>query len=126
MSNPREAKVQDIEVQDVIIGSGFIIGDLKQYRPQAQVLAVQQEKPTFRTDPYAFEDYKIFQLPAEPHEILVDQNAHVDHHGSAIHVDSVHIKSVSTASLFEVGGIEEIYSQSRIKHIRALKNEQSR
>ncbi|MCP3026721.1 spore germination protein GerPE [Halobacillus sp. A5] len=119
----RVADIKNVDAHTVTIGSGLLIGDLKHYRPRTNVIAVQEETRTFR-DWVNLNDYPIYQadlsLPASPIRIDTD----FINHSPAIQVQHVHVTGISTAGLLQIGGIDYIDTEARLKHIRILDKEQ--
>ncbi|MFC7060832.1 spore germination protein GerPE [Halobacillus seohaensis] len=121
--NKRLAHVDDVKVTAISIGSGFLIGDLTFSRARSKALAVQEETTSF-TDWADFDSYPIFQrdLPPARPVINIDSSFH-NHHPSII-VHNIKLKGISTAGLFQIGGIDHIEGEGRLKHIRILSEEQ--
>ncbi|WP_075035790.1 spore germination protein GerPE [Halobacillus dabanensis] len=118
----RMVYVDEIETQSLAIGSVMEIGDVFRAAPYSRILAVQKEGGV-KSDVYRFRDYSIFSLesspPLEPVQIQT-----FSYHHRPIQVDNVRILGVSTAGVFQVGGIEHIDALNYTKHFRDLADEQ--
>ncbi|GGF15763.1 hypothetical protein GCM10010954_13000 [Halobacillus andaensis] len=123
MTNKRIADVHQAEMTTITVGSGLLIGDLVHYHPRAKVLAVQEETRTFQ-DFIDFEDLPFFQAELSPPKPPITIDTTIIHHHSSIRVQNVHIKSASTAGLVQIGSIDYVDGESRLKHIRILESEQ--
>ncbi|RKQ31306.1 spore germination protein GerPE [Oceanobacillus halophilus] len=103
------------------------IGDSHQATPKARTMAIQKEGPTIKKD-LQFEDYSIFRQKANWPKTL--QSAKVRkktiHHDVNINVRQVSLMALSTSSIFQVGNLNKISSEARVKHFRMLQdNEQN-
>ncbi|WP_407271675.1 spore germination protein GerPE [Radiobacillus sp. PE A8.2] len=124
--NKRTAQLGAMKITSVTISSCCEIGDLNYFTPRSNAIAVQKQDTTFSDEGYEFEDYSIFQRQAARHiqpPLPVTQKTF--HHVPRINVESVAILGVSTSSIMQVGGINEIDAEARVKHIRLLDDEQS-
>lgn len=118
----RMVYTNDMEIQSLAIGSVADIGDVYKASPNSRVLAVQKEGPAFEEDVYQFEDFSIFSLknPPPPPPLNVET---FTYQNSPITVDNVRVIGVSTAGIFQTGGIEHIEALNYTKHFRILKDE---
>lgn len=118
----RMVYVDEIETQSLTIGSVMEIGDIFRAAPYSKILAVQKEGG-ITSDVYRFEDYSIFSLkstpPLEPVQIQT-----FSYQNGPIQVDNVRVIGVSTAGVFQIGGIEHIDAINYTKHFRDLADEQ--
>ncbi|MBM7571494.1 spore germination protein GerPE [Aquibacillus albus] len=117
--NKRTSYTKNIKIHSVTISSIFEIGDSSHFTPEANVLAVQKEGGV-ESDVFPFEKYDIFDRKYTHYPIKRIVNQHVHHHKKNIHVNNVDILGVSTSSLAQIGSLNHIDANARIKHIRIL------
>lgn len=118
--NPRTSLVGAVRIIGVSNSGAFLAGDLKAFLPRSKALAVQREIPTYFGKEGAFEVYRAFTLPipepySEDHVALEIQQT-----VPTIKVGGVSVYSVTNSSLFQIGSVELIRSENRLKHIRQL------
>ncbi|WP_079529376.1 spore germination protein GerPE [Halobacillus hunanensis] len=124
MKNKRIAIAQSAHVNSVTIGSGLLIGDLKQMNPRSRAIAVQREGPHTIEDNVSFSTYPIFQREPSPMLPPLTISTSFHHVDPEICVDSMFMLGASTASAIQIGGIDNIDAHARVKHIRILSDEQ--
>lgn len=116
----RTSRVAAVKLNSLVDGSIFEIGDGEEFTPYGRALAVQKEGGGFSTSDFPFSDFPIFyeDLPYFDKQIVIDQ----DHIACSPYIDvqSVDIQAISSASLFQIGNLDYIHAESRIKHIRIL------
>ncbi|MGI8314478.1 spore germination protein GerPE [Halobacillus mangrovi] len=117
----RMVYVDRIELISVLIASVATIGDVYRAAPRSKVLAVQKEGPEFISGRFKFEDYPIFSRESSPPLPPITINTYT-YHTSPIIVDEIDVTGVSTAGVFQVGGIDHIDAHSRTKHFRILQD----
>jgi spore germination protein PE len=110
--------VGNIKINNVIYSSILQIGDNAVIDTRSRIFAVQREISQFWGHEGNFNEYPIFIQPIPEPPILDSVTMSVDNFGSFIQVGQVHIKSLSTAALMQVGSNRVIESESRIKNIR--------
>ncbi|MFC7321176.1 spore germination protein GerPE [Halobacillus campisalis] len=115
--------MHNIDVIALSIGSGFLIGDLSRSNSHARVIAVQEETRAI-SEKVDFDDFSIFQRELPPSRPSIVINSSFCNHHPVIDVQSMHVKGISTAGLIQVGGVDHIEGESRLKHIRILNEEQ--
>lgn len=119
----RMVYVDTIDIISLLIASGALIGDVFRVAPDSKVLAVQKEGSEFISDTFNYEDYSVFSIESTP-PLAPVQIRTFHYHDNPIQVDDIDIKGVSTAGVFQVGGIDHIDAKSRTKHLRLLSDEQ--
>lgn len=123
----RTSKVDRFKINSVGIDSIIQIGDSSEILPEVKVLAVQRQLSTFLGNEGSFkkEDYQTF-LQTFPY-LLPETSVQSAffHEKPLIHVHSVNIQAVSSASIFQIGSTSLINAKSRIKHIRKLLDNKS-
>lgn len=118
--NKRTTYVKDLALLTLSYSSVLEIGDAQTATPFSNVIAVQKEGG-FQTDEgYEFEQFPIFsqETPSIPKKNL--EQLHV-HHSPNIQVDHINITGVSTSSIVQLGNLNSIDAEARVKHIRILK-----
>lgn len=121
----RTANVNSIYTTSIVFSSIFNIGDTTLLDQHSKAIAVQKEAAVFtEADKLSFQDYSLFKQKANvpPRKHAVHLNAF--HHSKTINVQNVSIIGVSQSSVFQVGSINNISSEARIKHFRKLKARQ--
>ncbi|KGP90771.1 spore gernimation protein PE [Pontibacillus chungwhensis BH030062] len=117
----RTSCVNQVKINSLTLSSIFEIGDAEEATPRSRALAVQKEGALFSDRDFPFSDFPIYsaELPGFDRQLMIDQTrVPCDPY---IHVDSVHIEGVSSASVFQIGNLDHIESEVRIKHFRILK-----
>ncbi|MCP3032020.1 spore germination protein GerPE [Halobacillus sp. A1] len=121
--NSRMVELDYIDVLAISIGSGFLIGDVSRSNSHARVIAVQEETLTI-SDKVDFDDFSIFHRELSPPRPSIAIKSSFCSHHPVINVQSMHVKGISTAGLVQVGGVNHIEGESRLKHVRILNEEQ--
>ncbi|WP_159462170.1 spore germination protein GerPE [Halobacillus sp. Marseille-P3879] len=123
MNSNRLADVHHVNAHTITIGSGLLIGDLGHFRPRSDVLAVQEETKVL-SDWTDLTDYPIYTAKLSPPKAPIRIETQFIHHYPTIQVKHVHVTGASTAGLVQIGGIDYVDGESRLKHIRILDKEQ--
>ncbi len=113
-----------INVTAISSSSILNLGDTHQVQPKMKGIAVQKEGETFQGD-LKFENFPIFQRKANWPDYQPTSNVQkiTFHHNPTIHVKQVYLLALSTSSIFQVGNINHISSEARIKHFRIILEE---
>ncbi|WLR47586.1 spore germination protein GerPE [Halobacillus litoralis] len=119
----RMVYTQSVDITSVLIGSIVDIGDVYRAAPSSKVLAVQKEELEFKADIYDFEDFPIFSQESSPPLPPVQINS-FHYQNRPIEVDHVRILGVSTAGIFQIGGIDHIDALNYTKHFRILQEDE--
>ncbi len=121
--NKRTSRVGDIRVNSLTNSSILEIGDAIEATPNSRALAVQKEGATFTDRDFPFNYFPVFteELPYFDKKITIDQERVPC--SSYIDVQSVHIGGISTSSIFQVGNLDYLDAEVRIKHFRILRDE---
>ncbi|SFA81990.1 spore germination protein PE [Lentibacillus halodurans] len=115
----RTAAVDKINLNGLTYSGIFNIGDTKYARPHAKGIAVQKEGATFHEDDgIYFKNYSLFKREANWPTTIEEVQKNTLHHDETIRVDNVKIIGVSQTAIFQIGSIDQVYSEARIKHIR--------
>ena len=121
--NKRISRVRDVYIVSMQYSSIIEIGDAVEATPTSKALAVQKEGATFTDEDFPFSDFPVFseELPYFDKQITIDQervpcSPYID-------VESVHIEGISAASIFQVGNLDYLDAEARVKHFRILKEE---
>ncbi|CAG7621776.1 spore germination protein GerPE [Paenibacillus allorhizosphaerae] len=116
----RVSVVDVTKVNAVISASSVFIGDMKQFQPKANILAVQREIPIYNGNEGDLSPYLVFRSPIT---IPSEENtvpAAITNENGYIRVGAIRVLSVSTSSLYQIGSTDYIHAESRLKHIRQL------
>ncbi|WP_394219878.1 spore germination protein GerPE [Halobacillus trueperi] len=119
----RMVYTRDVDITSVLIGSIVEIGDVYRAAPSSRILAVQKEGLEFKSDMYEFEDFPIFSQESSPPLAPVQINS-FHYQNRPIEVDYVRVLGVSTAGIFQIGGIDHIDALNYTKHFRVLQEEE--
>lgn len=123
----RTANVGAIDINAISRSSIFDIGDVTVSSQQLNAIAVQKEGAIFSDEGFLFSDYPLFERKRIPHHLEpINVKQRHKHHQPTIHVNKVDILGVSASSIIQVGSLEDINAEARVKHIRILREEQKR
>lgn len=115
--------LSESEVNTVAFSSIINIGDSVHFNPRFKAIAVQREGNVWNEDyDYRFSDYSLFQRQAKWIDLDIALEINSIHH-DGIKVHSVSISDVSQSSLYQVGGLKKINAETRLKHIRILRED---
>ncbi|RLL45038.1 spore germination protein GerPE [Oceanobacillus piezotolerans] len=117
--NKRTSEVDTVQVTSFSTSAIFNIGDTNQSNQKSRGIAVQKEGSLADFD-LQFEDYPIFKRDAVWPKQRTTVRKHTYHHSPVIQVQNVNIIGVSTSSVLQIGSLEHIRAESRIKHFRML------
>lgn len=119
----RMTKVNELEVISLSYSAICEIGDTHCVKPKSRAIAVQKEGAVFQEDFFSFSDYPIFQTQKKPVDLeTLSINQKHCHHVSHIQVDYVKVTGASSSSLIQLGNLDKLDAESRIKHIRVLQD----
>lgn len=119
----RYVEVLNTAINSVAFSSIFNIGDTVHYNPTFNAIAVQREGSAWNDDyDLDFEDFPLFQREANWIEEQVPVVMHSIHENAHIDIGNVSITGVSESSSVHIGGLKHINGESRIKHIRKLRD----
>ncbi|MCD5325009.1 MULTISPECIES: spore germination protein GerPE [Pontibacillus] len=117
----RTSCVNQVKINSLILSSIFEIGDAEEAAPRSRALAVQKEGALFTDEDFPFSGFPVYtsELPLFDKQLSIEQTrVPCDPY---IHVDSVHIQGMSSAAIFQIGNLDHIDAEVRIKHFRILK-----
>lgn len=119
----RTAEVMNIHVNSVTFSSIFGIGDTVSTNQKSNGIAVQKEGAIFtKEENLHFQDYPIFKREANWLKQKSNTAIEITKHKDAIYVQNSQVIGVSSSSVFQVGCIDKITADSRIKHFRKLRS----
>ncbi|MDL4842867.1 spore germination protein GerPE [Aquibacillus rhizosphaerae] len=123
--NKRIANVKKASLNSLSYSSIFEIGDARTFTPKAFAIAVQKQGGVRTDEGFDFDRYEIFdrKIIETPFQQIPIQKKTV-HHDSTIYVNNIDITGVSASSMVQIGSLQTIDAEARIKHIRVLKQEQ--
>ncbi|CQR47013.1 putative spore germination protein GerPE [Paraliobacillus sp. PM-2] len=116
---PRTSKVKLTRINNIVNSSIFEIGDASILKPRTNIIAIQKEGGVESDKGYSFSNYPLFSktLPSIPKTTIQKSTINHDH---AIHVDAIDITGVTASSTVQLGSLDTIEAESRLKHIRIL------
>lgn len=119
----RTTKVNTLKVISLSYSSIGEIGDAKIAKPKSRAIAVQKEGADFQENLFQFSDYAIFQkqIDSQPGVPPVHQKHY--HHVPYIHINNIEVTGASSSSLIQLGSLDKVDAESRLKHIRILQDE---
>lgn len=118
----RFSKVNTVYTNSIGLSSIFTIGDSNQITPSVKVLAVQREHEVYYGKEGNLSQYPIFEEDI-PQPILYEQlTTNFFHENPSINVQTINITALSSSAVFHIGSTKDIICESRMKHIRQLKN----
>lgn len=123
MLHKRTSYVGDIHILSLDIASNLEIGDTTMIESFARVLALQREEEIFYSNEGDFSQYNIFIEPVEFQPISENIFFESTSTNPFINVKKLNVKFVSTTSVIQIGSNKQAYMESRIKHIRQLKQQ---
>ncbi|KHE73004.1 spore germination protein GerPE, partial [Halobacillus sp. BBL2006] len=101
----------------------FTIGDVYRAAPTSRILAVQKEGTDYIPGTFKFEDYDIFFRESSTPLPPITINTY-SYQNNPIVVDDIEIIGISTAGVFQIGGIDHIVSKNWTKHFRLLQEDE--
>jgi spore germination protein PE len=119
----RVSQVQKIYITSLSNSSITQIGDSNCINAFSRALAVQREAEIFFGNEGDFSQYPIFRetIPLPPLEDEISFQK-IDL-APCIKVSHIKINGLASASIFHIGNSENVYMESRVKHIRQLLDE---
>lgn len=119
MMEKRTVHTEKIRLNGLTYSAIFNIGDTKLARPRSKGIAVQKEGASFQEDHGAdFNEYELFQQKANwPPPGPPVQKKTIQHRGT-IQVNRLNIIGVTQSAIFQVGSINQVDSEARLKHTR--------
>ena len=118
------AHTNKIRIKSVTFSSIVEIGDTHSFSPVTRAIAVQQEGGVEDDEPFQFEDYELFKREPAKLPAMTEVEQVTTHHHPHIYVDNVNITGVSSSSNVQIGSINTINAEARIKHFRILQDEE--
>lgn len=113
--------VDNVSVKTIALSSNFQIGDSSNINANALAFAVQREVEIFYGNEGRFQDYAIFSevIPTPP----ISENVKINRYNAnpTIYVSDIRIIGITASSIFHIGNTKEVNLESRIHHIRQLK-----
>jgi len=118
----RISRVGDIHINAMQYSSIIEIGDAVEATPNSRALAVQKEGAIFTDEDFPFNEFPIFttELPYFDKQIVIDQKRVPC--SPYINVQYVHIEGISASSIFQVGNLNYLDAEARVKHFRILRD----
>ncbi|WP_010093664.1 spore germination protein GerPE [Ornithinibacillus scapharcae] len=116
----RMVQLSQSEINTIAFSSICNIGDSVHFNPKFKAIAVQREGNSWNENyDFHFSEYSLFQR--QTHWVHLDLPVEMNsNHHNGIQVNSVSISDVSQSSLFQVGGLNKINAETRLKHFRIL------
>ncbi|QDP39756.1 spore germination protein GerPE [Radiobacillus deserti] len=122
----RISRVRKVTIATISYSSFFEVGDASAFQPKTNAIAVQKSGRPHSTDKgFPFERYSIFSEEVQVKGLpLTPFSYSSNHHQPFIDVNQVQVLGVSSSSLYQIGSLNRIEAESRIKHIRILSPQQ--
>ncbi|RYG72613.1 spore germination protein GerPE [Lentibacillus lipolyticus] len=115
----RTSSVNHVKLNGLTFSGTFTIGDTQQANPKARGIAMQKEGATFQNDDgIYFDNYSLFHRQANWPENGVSVQKNTFHHADTIQVNNINIIGVTQAAIFQIGSLEQVRGEARIKHFR--------
>ncbi len=117
----RGSVVKTMDIKNMIFGSVVEIGDTVHLRAYTDALAVQRNKELFFGNEAHFKNYNTFKKPIpipplpRPVPIIRKYNEHPD-----IKVGNIHLITISSSAIVQIGTTSNIHSEARVLHIRQI------
>lgn len=125
MIHIRTSSVNELNINSLATCSTLEIGDSRYIQGLTRAVALQREQQLFYSNEIDFSKYDIFQDPI-PFEPFAEQlNYERIALQPIIKVNRIKITGASTSSVVQIGNCQNIYLESRIKHIRQLNHRNS-
>ncbi|WP_138416519.1 spore germination protein GerPE [Aquibacillus sediminis] len=121
----RTAHTNKIRINSLSYSSVFDIGDVHEFTPVTKAIAVQKEGGVETDEGFEFSNFDFFHRQLQSLEQTKQLNQQTIHHTPHIHVNAVNVTGVSSSSIVQIGSLNTINAEARIKHIRILKEEQN-
>ncbi|WP_182200066.1 spore germination protein GerPE [Paraliobacillus salinarum] len=119
----RTSTIKLVRVNNMINSCIFEIGDATILKPKANVIAIQKEGGIKSDEGYSFSNYPLFSKKFAPLPKTIIQKATFNHNNN-IHVNAIDITGVTAASVVQLGNVNTIDAESRLKHIRILQSDE--
>lgn len=120
MIHIRTSSVNELNINSLASCSTLEIGDSKHTQGFTRAVALQREQQLYYSNEINFSKYDIFQDPIPFEPITERLNYETFSLQPIIKVNRIKITGVSTSSVVQIGNCQNIYLESRIKHIRQL------
>src|SRR5690606_369836 len=122
----RISVVDFIKVNSLSFSSILEIGDSMKIKPISSAPAVQREVPLLFTNEGDFAQFRIFSRDHTKVEVTESIHMRIFNQNPIIKVNSIRIDGVSSAGVMQIGSTETIHTESKVKHIRKLLDQQSK
>lgn len=120
MINKRISSVNRIYINSLASTSTLEIGDSKHIHAFTRAIALQRERQLFYSNEIDFSKYDIFREPIPFESIEEELFYETIALQPIIKVNNIKITGVSTSSVVQIGNSQNVYMESRVKHIRQL------
>lgn len=100
------------------------IGDSVNIRPMSRALAVQREYQLFFDEEGDLDQFPIFEESLPQPSIYDNVNMRIHNDIPVVKVHHIKITGAAFSAVVHIGSTNNIEAQSRIKHIRQLKDDQ--
>lgn len=117
----RTVHVKKIAGNSAAFSSIISIGDTGIANPKSKEMAIQEEGAIFTDkDDVPFSAYELFTRPAKWPTGINNVSKYTINQYPHIHVNRISFNGASTSSIIQVGSIDRIRAEARIKHFRIL------
>ncbi|WP_099157236.1 spore germination protein GerPE [Virgibacillus ndiopensis] len=122
----RNVNVNYIKVNSASFSSILSIGDTAYAGPKSRGIAVQKEGAIFtKKDEVQFKNYDLFSRKATWPKKAKHVRQHIHHHEPNINMEYASFIGIGSSSICQVGSIDKICAEARLKHFRILRNNES-
>lgn len=119
----RTSIVDRVKINDISLSSTLQVGELVNFKAYSQVLAIQREESIYLGNEGNFGAYDLFSKPIPLPLVYEDVCMEIVNRNPSIKVGNVRVIGAAASSLIQIGSNQRMDMESRIKHIRQLKQE---
>lgn len=115
----RTAITNKIAINSISFSSIFNIGDTAFFKAKSKEISQQKKDAIFKGDEDVFfQDYSIFSRKANWPYSKGKKHIHIVQENNAIKVNKANLFDISGSSVFQIGSINQVVSESRVKIFR--------
>ncbi|RST75199.1 spore germination protein GerPE [Siminovitchia acidinfaciens] len=117
----RGSVVKMIDIKSMLFGSVVEVGDTVHLKAYTNALAVQRNKELFFVNEGNYNNFNAFKIPIPipplpvPLPSITKYNECPD-----IHVGNIHLITMSSSAIMQIGTTNHINSEARVLHIRQI------
>jgi spore germination protein PE len=122
----RTSHVQKLEITTSSLASVIQIGDSKIINGLTRALAIQREAELFFANEGNFAAFPIFNEPIPLPYLQENVTFYKTDITPCIRVPHIKVRGVSSSSVVHIGNSNQVYMESRVKHIRQLLEDENK